>query len=175
MPESFPVYQAVEWQCRFVFEDKRCCGLKIGHQGDHIPALVRAGGVERTPEPRLERLAKWNDRLELAVYGKVGNTFERGQSERIEAFLNRIVDLEARGAVETPAQEPEHEAPAVHHHCSGPSWCRKVKTWPADGAAQQFDYECVGCGIKITVNVGEFKLRSARPNPPPATPQESQI
>jgi deoxycytidylate deaminase len=53
MPESFPVYQAVEWQCRFVFDDKRCCGLKIGHEGDHVPALVRPGGVpqpETTPE-----------------------------------------------------------------------------------------------------------------------------
>lgn len=24
-----------EWQCRFVAEDKRCCGLPIGHDGDH--------------------------------------------------------------------------------------------------------------------------------------------
>lgn len=35
----FPVYQCEEWQCRFVFKDRRCCGLKIGHVGEHKPAM----------------------------------------------------------------------------------------------------------------------------------------
>lgn len=26
---------ASEWQCRFVAEDKRCCLLSIGHDGEH--------------------------------------------------------------------------------------------------------------------------------------------
>lgn len=25
-----------EWQCRFVADDKRCCGLPIGHEGEHM-------------------------------------------------------------------------------------------------------------------------------------------
>lgn len=35
---SFPVYRATEWQCRYVFPDSRCCGLKIGHTGGHVAA-----------------------------------------------------------------------------------------------------------------------------------------
>lgn len=31
----FPVYQCVEWQCRYVAEDKRCCVLPLNHEGEH--------------------------------------------------------------------------------------------------------------------------------------------
>lgn len=45
-----PVYQAKEWQCRHVFPDSRCCGLKIGHDGGHVaagslPGLTVAGSA----------------------------------------------------------------------------------------------------------------------------------
>lgn len=36
--ESFHVYKCEEWQCRHVFTDGRCCGLAIGHEGQHWPA-----------------------------------------------------------------------------------------------------------------------------------------
>ena len=35
---TFPVYQAQEWQCRYVFPDRKCCGLPIGHSGEHAAA-----------------------------------------------------------------------------------------------------------------------------------------
>ena len=34
---AFPVFQCEEWQCRHVFPDKRCCLLRIGHEGEHRP------------------------------------------------------------------------------------------------------------------------------------------
>jgi len=38
LPVTFPVYQAREWQCRYVFPDQKCCGLLIGHDGEHSVA-----------------------------------------------------------------------------------------------------------------------------------------
>jgi hypothetical protein len=35
---TFPVYQCKEWQCRYVFPDQSCCGLPIGHSGEHAVA-----------------------------------------------------------------------------------------------------------------------------------------
>jgi hypothetical protein len=52
--EGFPVYQAKEWQCRYVFPDGRCCWRLIDHDGDHKPAegpAVRASGAPQEPEP----------------------------------------------------------------------------------------------------------------------------
>jgi hypothetical protein len=68
-----------------------------------------------------------------------------------------------------PVGQPEHETPAVHHAHTSAShpgesprlvWCRAEKVWPPDGAAQQFDYLCTGCGEKITVNVSEFRAEA---------------
>ena len=33
--EGFPVIHCEEWQCRFVFPDRMCCVLSIGHEGEH--------------------------------------------------------------------------------------------------------------------------------------------
>lgn len=41
-PQSFPVYQGVEWQCRYVFPDMRCCRLPINHAGDCSPEPAAA-------------------------------------------------------------------------------------------------------------------------------------
>lgn len=34
---TFEVYQAKEWQCRYVFPDGRCCARTIDHDGEHMP------------------------------------------------------------------------------------------------------------------------------------------
>ena len=41
---SFPVYQAVEWQCRHVDpETKLCCIRELNHDGDHRFAELEYG------------------------------------------------------------------------------------------------------------------------------------
>lgn len=42
---SFPVYQCEEWQCRYVFPDQRCCGLRINHDGAHEPVAASPSPV----------------------------------------------------------------------------------------------------------------------------------
>lgn len=51
---TFPVYQCREWQCRYVFQDGKCCGLLILHRGDHAPACGHGwhfGGPCNEPPP----------------------------------------------------------------------------------------------------------------------------
>ena len=40
---AFPVYRCEEWQCRYVFPDKQCCCLRIGHDGEHATRGGRDG------------------------------------------------------------------------------------------------------------------------------------
>ena len=127
----------------------------------------RTGGVERTPEgSRLDRMAIWNDRLELAVYGKVGNTFEQHQADRIGAFIDRIVDLEARGAVEKPAPEPlKRMDELVDAVCS-----RLRGELPSDPADQRYRQGMLD--IRVFQERADKILRSARPSPPPVGEDE---
>jgi hypothetical protein len=47
---SFPIYESVEWQCRHVFPDQRCCIRQEGHDGEHRPAtLESASSTPRVP------------------------------------------------------------------------------------------------------------------------------
>ena len=70
---GFPVYQCEEWQCRYVFPDKRCCVRPKDHDGEH------AAGVVPSPQP----LFSPNELALIAsVMGDAGN--DAAESEDVD-------------------------------------------------------------------------------------------
>lgn len=66
------VYQAREWQCRYVFPDRRCCILSTGHSEDHKPAEI-GEAASAPPRPQQDRppdTYPWGEQMpQYAVLG----------------------------------------------------------------------------------------------------------
>ena len=109
-----------------------------------VTNTARAGGVERTPEHK--------------DYGIYSPETERELSTVYTGHLGdeKYPTDVARGAVEPPAQEPENLPDAL-----------LLELWRAVSGPHA---QLTGPLIRFAGKV----LRSARPSPPPATPQESQ-
>jgi len=144
-------------------EIRRCIEDDLKKQAlrkvDYLESLVRAGGVERTPEGLRVRI-QYRDYYDHTIEGPT----KRPESVGAIVLAAMQALREARGAVETPAQEPLSElferARKWLSNDDETPWQGEPRETELDARHHNDAYDLIEDLTKA--------LQSARPSPPPA-------